>query len=377
MTHEYYMQIALKLAIKGLGRVAPNPMVGAVIVHENKIIGQGYHERFGEPHAEINALANCTSEVKGATLYVTLEPCCHYGKTSPCTDAIIKSGIKRVIVGTRDPNPMVGGKGIEILKAHGIEVIEGISHEKCMAINRFFFHHMKTKMPYVAMKYAMSVDGKIATKTGESKWISGEDSRAHVQQLRMQYQGIMVGIGTVLKDDPLLTYRLDLTLSPIRIICDSQLRMPLTSQISETAKRIKTYLVYSKEYGETSEGISKRKVLEECGFYLLVVPQKEGHLDLSMAFKNLGELGIQSILVEGGSTLNEAVLRAHLAQYLYAFVAPKIIGGKEAFTPVSGIGVDKMDEVSLLKLVKIKQLEEDVLLEYQFEKGDEKCLLES
>ncbi|GAU75848.1 bifunctional diaminohydroxyphosphoribosylaminopyrimidine deaminase/5-amino-6-(5-phosphoribosylamino)uracil reductase RibD [Fusibacter sp. 3D3] len=377
MTHEYYMKIALKLAIKGLGRVAPNPMVGAVIVRENKIIGQGYHEKYGGPHAEINALSACISETEGATLYVNLEPCCHYGKTPPCTEAIIKSGIKCVVVGIRDPNPKVSGRGIEILREHGVEVIEAILSEKCMAINRFFLHHMKTKMPYVAMKYAMTVDGKIATKTGESKWISGEDSRAYVQQLRKQFQGIMVGIGTVIEDDPLLTYRLDLTQSPIRIICDSRLRMPLTSHIAQTAQAIKTFLVCESDYIETNEGVLKREALENQGFYVLVIPSKEGHIDLKVMMESLGALGIQSLLIEGGSTLNDAVLREQLVQYLYAFVAPKILGGKGALTPVGGIGVDAMDEAKRLELVKIKPFEDDVLLEYRFEKGDKRCLLES
>ena len=377
MTHEHYMQIALKLALKGVGNVAPNPVVGAVIVRENKIIGQGYHEKFGGAHAEINALASCEGEMKGATLYVTLEPCCHYGKTPPCTDAIIKSGVRYVVVGTKDPNPKVSGKGIEKLKSHGITVIESVLEEECKHINRFFFHHVQTNRPYVAMKYAMSVDGKIATKTGESKWISGEASRAYVQKLRMQYQGIMVGIGTVLKDDPLLTCRLDLNQSPIRIICDGQLRMPLTSQIAETANHIKTYIVCSRDQSETSEGIFKRKRLKSHGFYLIEVPSKAGHLDLNIAFQALGDLGIQSLLVEGGSTLNATIVREHLAQYLYAFVAPKIIGGKEAFTPSGGIGISSMSKASLLELVKIEKLEKDILLEYQFIKENDTCLLES
>ncbi|MBF4694964.1 bifunctional diaminohydroxyphosphoribosylaminopyrimidine deaminase/5-amino-6-(5-phosphoribosylamino)uracil reductase RibD [Fusibacter ferrireducens] len=375
MTHEHYMKIALELAIQGLGRVRPNPMVGAVIVNENKIIGKGYHEKFGEPHAEINALRSCVDEVKGATLYVTLEPCCHYGKTPPCTEAIIRSGIKRVVIGTRDPNPLVSGKGIEILKTQGIEVVEAILQEECMMVNRFFFHHMKMKMPYVAMKYAMTADGKIATKTGESKWISGEGSRRYVQQLRRQYQGIMVGIGTVIKDNPLLTYKADLNQSPIRIICDSQLRMPLTSQIAETAKHIKTYVVFSKELSETRTGLSKRKALERKGFCLLDVPAKAGHLDLSLAFRALGALGIQSVLVEGGSTLNEAVIRKGLAQYLYTFIGSKILGGHEALTPIGGNGVESMSDARALDLVKIKKIEEDVLLEYRFRKETGQCLL--
>ena len=238
-----YMSIALKLAEKGCGKVSPNPMVGAVIVKEGRIIGQGSHLCFGGPHAERNALASLTESPRGATLYVTLEPCCHHGKTPPCTDAIVESGIRRVVIGTRDPNPMVSGKGTGVLITNGIEVTEGILEEECRELNHVFFHYIKTGRPLVVMKYAMTLDGKIAAYTGNAKWITGEEARSHVQAQRHRYTGIMVGVGTVLADDPLLTCRKAGCKNPIRIICDTDLRTPLTAQVVTTAKQAPTILV--------------------------------------------------------------------------------------------------------------------------------------
>ena len=242
MNDKDYMRLALQLAKKGCGWTSPNPMVGAVVVKEGRIIGQGWHQRYGQAHAERNALASCTEDPQGATLYVTLEPCCHYGKQPPCVDAILDAGIHRVVVGSADPNPLVAGKGIAILRAHGIDVTENVLQEECDALNKVFFHYITTKRPFVSMKYAMTLDGKIATYTGASKWITGEIARNHVQRQRHRFRGIMVGVGTILADDPLLTCRIEGGRDPVRIICDTHLRTPLQSQVVMTAKQVPTIL---------------------------------------------------------------------------------------------------------------------------------------
>ena len=257
MNDSDYMSIALKLARKGCKKVSPNPMAGAVIVREGRIIGQGSHLYFGGPHAERNALASLTESPRGATLYVTLEPCCHHGKTPPCTDAIIESGIRRVVIGTRDPNPMVSGKGTKILITNGIEVTEGILEDECRELNHVFFHYIKTGRPLVIMKYAMTLDGKIATKTGASKWITGEPARQEVQHMRHRYMGIMAGIGTVLADDPMLNVRVEGWKSPVRIVCDSSLRIPIDSQIVRSAKEYRTIVAYAGR--EENEEITEKK----------------------------------------------------------------------------------------------------------------------
>ena len=231
MNDAEYMRLALALAERGRGWTAPNPMVGAVIVKDGAVIGQGWHERYGEPHAERNALAACAADPTGATMYVTLEPCCHHGKQPPCVEAILASGIRRVVIGSADPNPLVAGKGVAILRAHGVEVTENVLREECDALNRIFFRYITTGWPFVSMKYAMTMDGKIAAYTGASKWVTGETARSHVQQQRHRFRGIMVGVGTVLADDPLLTCRMENGRNPVRIICDTQLRTPPQAQV--------------------------------------------------------------------------------------------------------------------------------------------------
>ena len=242
MNDAEYMRLALALAERGRGWTAPNPMVGAVIVKDGAVIGQGWHERYGEPHAERNALASCTADPAGGTMYVTLEPCCHHGKQPPCVDAILTSGIRRVVIGSADPNPLVAGKGVAILRSHGVEVTENVLREECDALNRIFFHYITTGRPFVCMKYAMTMDGKIAAFTGASKWVTGETARCHVQQQRHRFRGIMVGVGTVLADDPLLTCRMENGRNPVRIICDTHLRTPPQAQVVATADQIPTIL---------------------------------------------------------------------------------------------------------------------------------------
>lgn len=242
MTDQEYMRRAIELAKRGEGWTSPNPLVGAVIVKNDRIIGEGYHARYGEYHAERNALRACLEPAEGADLYVTLEPCCHYGKQPPCVEAIVQAGIKRVFVGSDDPNPLVAGKGIQYLRERGIAVETHVLKEECDQLNPVFFHFIRRKAPYVVMKYAMTLDGKIAAYTGASKWVTGEEARAYVQQERHRYRGIMVGVGTVLADDPMLNCRMPGGRNPVRIICDTHLRTPLTSRIVRTAKEISTIL---------------------------------------------------------------------------------------------------------------------------------------
>ena len=313
-----YMERAIGLAWKGVGRTNPNPRVGAVIVKDNRIIGEGYHEQYGGLHAERNAIASLTESAEGAEIYVTLEPCCHYGKTPPCTQAIIENKISRVIIGSRDPNPLVSGKGAEQLRQAGIEVVQDFMKEECDELNPVFFHYISTGMPYVVMKYAMTADGKIATRTGASKWITGEDSRKLVQKMRNEYSGIMAGIGTVLADDPLLTVRDRELRSPVRIICDSELRIPVNSKICETAEEYRTIVACA---GRNSQ---KADALRNKGVEIVEVPDKAGRVDLKALMRYLGEQKIDSVLVEGGGGLNYSILQADLAQKIYIFGATNI-----------------------------------------------------
>ncbi len=352
------MERAIELAKRARGFTSPNPMVGAVIVKDGRVIGEGYHERCGELHAERNALASLTESAEGATIYVTLEPCCHYGKTPPCTEAIIEHKLAKVVIGSRDPNPLVSGKGAAILRKAGIEVVEDFMREECDAINPIFFHYITTKRPYVAMKYAMTMDGKIATRTGASRWITGEAARNHVQTLRHAYKGIMVGIGTVLADNPMLNCRMQGGIDPVRIVCDTHLRIPMDCQIVQTADTIETILATStNEKGKIEQLIKK-------GVQILQIPEKDGCIDLNFLMQTLGEKGIDSILLEGGGRLNDSFLREKLIQKAYVYLAPKIFGGEDAKTPVEGIGVSLPEQSANFKLQQIQQIEEDILLEY-------------
>ncbi|MBQ1393763.1 MAG: bifunctional diaminohydroxyphosphoribosylaminopyrimidine deaminase/5-amino-6-(5-phosphoribosylamino)uracil reductase RibD [Lachnospiraceae bacterium] len=353
-----YMERAIELAKRARGFTSPNPMVGAVIVKDGKVIGEGYHERCGELHAERNALASLTESAEGATIYVTLEPCCHYGKTPPCTEAIIEHKLAKVVIGSRDPNPLVSGKGATILRKAGIEVVEDFMREECDAINPIFFHYITTKRPYVAMKYAMTMDGKIATRTGASKWITGEAARNHVQTLRHAYKGIMVGIGTVLADNPMLNCRMQGGIDPVRIVCDTHLRIPMDCQIVQTADTIETILATSTNEKEKIDQLIKK------GVQILQIPEKDGCIDLNLLMQTLGEKGIDSILLEGGGRLNDSFLREKLIQKAYVYLAPKIFGGEDAKTPVEGIGVSLPEQSANFKLQQIQQIEEDILLEY-------------
>ena len=358
-----YMRRAIELAKKGSGRVNPNPMVGAVIVRDGEILGEGYHECYGQLHAERNAIAHAKAAghtLEGSTIYVTLEPCCHYGKTPPCTEAIIEEGIARVVVGSDDPNPKVAGKGFQILREKGIEVIPHFLKEECDAINDVFFHYIQTGQPFVAMKYAMTMDGKIACHTGDSKWVTGEAARGYVQHLRNHYKGIMAGIGTVLADNPMLNCRLEGGRDPVRIICDNHLRIPTDSQLVETVA-VQPLIVACLEDADRE----KEEQLAKKGVEVLRLPEKDGAIDLAVLMKELGERKIDGILLEGGGILNESALRAGIVQKVYAFVAPKIFGGADAKTPVEGTGQSLAAQAWQFTQTGITQLGEDILLEYR------------
>jgi diaminohydroxyphosphoribosylaminopyrimidine deaminase/5-amino-6-(5-phosphoribosylamino)uracil reductase len=368
MINEKYMQIALNLAKKGCGYVNPNPMVGAVIVKDGNVIGQGYHEKYGQLHAERNALANCSVSPEGGTIYVTLEPCCHYGKTPPCTEAIIESGIKRVVIGSLDPNPLVSGKGVLTLRQHGIEVIEDVLKEECDNLNEVFFHYIRTKTPYVVMKYAMTMDGKIATYTGKSKWITGELARLRVHEERHRYAAIMVGVGTILADDPQLTCRIGKGSNPIRIVCDTHLNTPHYAQIVTTAKEVPTIIATS------VREVEKHQPYLQAGCEVVTVLEKNGHTNLKELMKLLAKRNIDSILLEGGSTLNWSALQSGIVKKVQCYIAPKLFGGEQAKSPIAGVGVDAPDNAFFLRNSKVIQIGEDILIESEVV---EKCLQES
>ena len=357
---EKYMRRAIELAKRGEGWCHPNPMVGAVIVKDDRIIAEGWHAKYGKKHAERNAIAELKESAAGATLYCTLEPCCHHGKQPPCTEAVIESGISRVVVGSRDPNPLVAGKGNQLLRDAGIEVTEDVLRDECDALNPVFFHYITTKMPYVVMKYAMTADGKIATVTGESKWISGENSRKKVHELRHSCMGIMVGIGTVLADDPMLNCRIENGKDPIRIICDDNLRIPMDSQIVRTAKDIDTIIVS----GNRNYDKRKAEELEAAGCRVLIKTGENGKVDIKALMQELGKDGIDSILVEGGGTLNYSILKSGCVNELKVYMAPKIFGGA-AKSPVGGEGVEFPSDAWEFVIADIEQIDEDVCITYR------------
>lgn len=355
---EEYMRRAIRLAEKARGFTSPNPMVGAVIVKEGKIIGEGYHERCGQLHAERNALAACQESPAGAVMYVTLEPCCHYGKTPPCTEAIMEAGIRKVVIGSRDPNPKVAGKGAEILRESGIEVTEDFLREECDALNPIFFHYITKGYPYVALKYAMTADGKIAAWTGKSQWITGQEARNHVHWLRHCYRGIMVGIDTVLADDPMLNCRLEGLRSPVRIVCDSSLKIPLDSRLCRSARDYPLIIACGRE------DEYRKKELEKMGAEVLCCPDENGRVSLDELLKELGKREIDSVLVEGGATLNSSMIQTAMVKKCYVYVGGKILGGEQAKGPVAGRGAEEPGQGMQLTAPQVTVFGDDVLLAY-------------
>lgn len=352
------MRMALELARKGKGWTTPNPLVGAVIVKGGRIIGQGYHQKYGQPHAEVNAIASAKEDVTGATLYVTLEPCSHFGKTPPCSDLLIDKNIKRVVVGTLDPNPLVAGKGIERLRNNGIEVVTGVLEEESQKLNEIFIKYIVTKEPFVVMKNAMSLDGKIATVTGESQWISGESSRKQVHSLRHELAGIMVGIETIIKDDPQLTSRTLNSRNPIRIVVDSQLRIPIASKVLTQQDKAKTIVATTKRANN-----EKLDTLKQMGIEVIVIKVKCERVDLRELMKVIGAKGIDSILLEGGANLNFSALEEGIVDKIQSYIAPKIIGGKEAKTAVEGAGIQLLKNAFKIDRMTPVMVGEDLFVE--------------
>ncbi|HHV15332.1 MAG TPA: bifunctional diaminohydroxyphosphoribosylaminopyrimidine deaminase/5-amino-6-(5-phosphoribosylamino)uracil reductase RibD [Gelria sp.] len=354
-----YMQKALDLAIRALGRTSPNPMVGAVVVKDDQVVGEGYHMKAGTPHAEIHALQAAGDNARGATLYVNLEPCSHYGKTPPCADAIVKAGVKRVVVAGLDTNPQVSGRGLKILQDAGIETYTGVLEQEAWKLNLAFFKYIQTGMPLVSLKVAMTLDGKIATSTGDSRWISSAASRKYVHQLRNVYDAIMVGIGTVLQDDPKLNTRLEDEDShdPIRVIIDSKLELPRSSNIVKTARQQKT-LVFC---GQQADTISK-EFLEEAGLTVIRLASNEDKLPLEEVLRVLGEMEIMTLLVEGGGEINGYLIEKGLIDKVYWFIAPKIVGGRAAPTPVGGRGIPQLKDALQIKSMEIERFNQDILI---------------
>lgn len=365
LTDMEYMKRALKLAENGIGKTSPNPLVGAVIVKNGKIIGMGWHERYGGAHAEVNAIKNAVESVESAEIYVNLEPCCHYGKTPPCSELLIEKGIKRVIIGATDPNPKVEGGGIKRLREAGVEVAVGVMKEESRKLNEVFFHYHEKRRPFVVMKTAISLDGKTAAPSGESKWITGTSARNEVQHLRNRYSAIMVGIGTVVKDDPELTCRLEDGKNPVRIILDSSLRINRNSRVLTDQQRNPTIIACTDR--ASSESISELKAL---GAKVLRCKSLGSHVDLEDLMDKLKELAIDSILLEGGSAVNDAALFQGIVNKVIMYIAPKIIGGENSKTFVGGKGINQLNQAYPVWIESIDKVGEDIkITAYLKEKG--------
>lgn len=353
------MKKALELAEKGAGYTNPNPLVGAIIVKDNRIIARGYHHYYGGVHAEVDAFNNAKEDVKGATMYVTLEPCSHYGKTPPCANKIVEKGIKTVVVAMKDPNPLVAGKGIDILQQKGIDVIIGVCEAEAKKLNEIFIKFITTKMPFSVIKTAMTLDGKIATFTGDSKWITNADSRQYVHQLRHRMAAIMVGINTVLSDNPRLTTRLEQSegKDPIRIIVDSKGKIPLDANVFTVDSKGKTIIATTCKANQ-----NKIQAIQAQGAEVIMTPLKNDKVDLLFLMKALGKKGIDSVLIEGGSTLNAGLLDAGVVDKVITFIAPKIIGGSNAKTPIGGEGKQYMKEALTLHHTEVSRFGEDMMV---------------
>ncbi len=365
------MKVALSLAEGVRGQTSPNPPVGAVVVKDSRIVGVGVHMRAGEGHAEVHALAAAGEQAKGADMYVTLEPCSHYGKTPPCANLIIEKGIKKVYVAAVDPNPAVSGKGIQKLREAGIEVETGVCEQEALEIAAPFFHYIRTKTPYVTMKTAITADGKTAAYTGDSRWITSEQAREDVHFIRHQQDAIFVGIHTVLQDNPILTTRLPQGgKHPIRVIADTKLRIPMTANVLVN-KQAQTIMVCGKE-------ASKEKEQQLISSGVQVLRMDANTIEIPALLKKLGERGIMTLLVEGGSEVNASFMKEQAFQRLIIYVAPKLIGGKTAPTAIGGRGLGKMSEALSLKFEKVEMLGPDIKITASPAKGcEEECSQES
>jgi len=354
-----YMKLALKLALKARGMTSPNPMVGALVVKNGRIIGRGYHKKAGMAHAEVIALEQAGEDARGASLYVTLEPCAHFGRTPPCVDRIIQSGIKEVIVGMVDPNPLNNGKGIQILKSRGIKVEAGFLEDELKAANAAFIKYVTRRMPLVTVKVAESLDGKIATRTGESKWITSDKSRDYSHRIRKNYDAVMVGVNTVRRDNP----KLDAWFSrrqPVKIVIDSQLSTPQDAEIFSGGSKVVIVTIAARPGQETEN----RRILSRKAV-ILEVKEKFGQINLEDMFKKLARMEITSVMVEGGGTLIGSLFDEGLVDNVLFFISPKIIGGKDALSSVMGKGVSRLESAVQLKNFKLRRFKEDILVEGQ------------
>ncbi len=354
-----FMWMALDLARQGRGRTSPNPLVGAVVVQDTEVVGTGYHQAAGSPHAEIIALKKAGENAKGATLYVNIEPCSHHGRTGPCAEAIIKAGIGRVVAAMQDPNPLVSGRGFDRLREAGVKIKEGVLEEKARRLNEAFIKYISTGLPFVGIKVAMSLDGKIGTMTGESHWITGEKARQFVHRLRDQSDVIMVGIETVLKDNPRLTTRVEggEGKDSVRVIVDSTARLPIDARVVESGSQAGTILAVTEQAPP-----DKCRALKDRGVEILTLPALQGRVDVTALMKELGRRELTTVLVEGGGTLNYSLLEQSLVDKLFIFIAPLIIGGAKSPTAFAGAGIESLKKAWAVEDIEMKQFDRDLLL---------------
>jgi diaminohydroxyphosphoribosylaminopyrimidine deaminase/5-amino-6-(5-phosphoribosylamino)uracil reductase len=359
-----FMRLALREARKGLGKTSPNPCVGAVVVKNGRLIAKGYHHQAGAPHAEVNALAMAGRDAKGATIYVTLEPCNHTGRTPPCTEKILAAGINRVVVGMNDPNPLVNGSGNVYLASQGVSVSSGLLADECRQLNRPFIKHVTTGLPWVTMKAGLSVDGRIATRTGHSSWVTGEDSRRHVHRLRNRVDAILVGSGTALSDDPSLTTRLPGRpgRDPLRVVLDSSLRISAQARMLQLESAAPTWIFC----GAGADHVRRRQLLEAGAVVKMVDNDPAGGLDLPAVLKELGRADITSLLVEGGGQVHASFLKQNLYDQANLFIAPIFIGG-DGISVVGELGFDQIGESKRFRPVKTRKFGDDIMIEGLFE----------
>jgi len=357
---EIFMKKVLRLARRGLGSTSPNPVVGTLVVKNGQIIGSGYHRKAGAPHAEIEALSMAGERAKGSTLFVNLEPCNHYGRTPPCTKAILKSGIKRVVVGIADPNPNVTGGGCKFLRSKGVEVKYGVLEEECTRLNEVYIKYVKKGKPFVILKGALTLDGWIATKTGNSRWITNEKSRKFVHSLRKKVDAIMVGVETIIADNPLLSPYLtgNSAPDPVRVIADTNLRVPLESRVFNSGTSALTIIASGSNVSRT-----KRKRVEGLGARVINCQMRDGRIDLADLLDKLAEMSIGSVLVEGGGTIFGSIIREGLVDKFYIFLAPKILGGNNGIPFTRGPGCDTVKDCLNLKVLMVRRFDDDIMIE--------------
>ena len=355
------MKRALFLAKRGMGKVSPNPLVGAVLVKKNKVIGEGAHLAFGGPHAEVHAIRNAKADPKGATLYVTLEPCAHQGKTPACTDLILEKKIKKVIIADRDSNPLVSGKGIRVLKRAGVRVMAGVLEAEALELNKAYHYWVRKKKPYVIVKVAQSVDGKIVTKPGQSRWISGLPARKISHALRASSQAVLVGVNTVIKDDPRLSVRhLKSVAQPAKVVLDSRLRTSPAAQLFSKRSKASVILAVTKKAPESR----RRRFINRAEIW--VIKEKNGRVDLKEVLKRLGRRGVCQVLIEGGAEVIADAIARHLVNEVCLFIAPKIAGGRRTLGLIKDSGISFLGEVSRLRHIKVQLVGRDLLIQGVF-----------